>query len=87
MALHTPVVTTHKGAEGLDVKHGLNILIADSPDEFAGNIIKLLNDPNLQQKLANNAYKLVQEKYEWSIVMPKFINLVGSTISKYNSKG
>jgi glycosyltransferase involved in cell wall biosynthesis len=87
MALHTPVVTTHKGAEGLDVKHGLNILIADTPDEFAGNIIKLLNDPDLQQKLSNNAYQLVQEKYEWSIVMPKFINLVESTISKYASKG
>ena len=46
MALHTPVVTTHKGAEGLDVKHGLNILIADTPDEFAGNIIRLLDDPD-----------------------------------------
>ena len=87
MALHTPVVTTHKGAEGLDVKHGLNILIADTPDEFAGNIIKLLNDPDMRQRLANNAYHLVQEKYEWSVVMPRFINLVESTISKYNFKG
>jgi glycosyltransferase involved in cell wall biosynthesis len=87
MALHTPVVTTHKGAEGLEVKHGLNILIADTPDEFAGNISRLLNDPDMRQKQANNAYHLVQEKYEWSVVMPRFINLVESTISKYNSKG
>ena len=87
MALRTPVVTTRKGAEGLDVKHGLNILIADTPDEFAENINKLLNDPDMQQKLANNAYQLVQEKYEWSIVMPKFINLVEATINKYNFKG
>jgi glycosyltransferase involved in cell wall biosynthesis len=87
MALHTPVVSTHKGAEGLEVEHGVNILIADTPDEFAANILKLLNDPDMQQKLSKNAYKLVQEKYEWSVVMPRFINLVESTISKYNSKG
>ena len=86
MALHTPVVTTHKGAEGLDVKHGVNILIADTPDEFAGNIIKVLKNPGMQQKLANNAYQLVREKYEWSVVMPRFINLVESILSKEISK-
>jgi glycosyltransferase involved in cell wall biosynthesis len=81
------VVTTHKGAEGLEVTHGLNILAGDSPDEFAGNIIKLLNDHDMRQKLANNAYQLVCEKYEWSVVMPRFINLVEATISRYNSEG
>jgi glycosyltransferase involved in cell wall biosynthesis len=81
MALHTPVVTTSKGAEGLDVKHGLNILIADTPDEFAGNIIKLINDPILGQRLANSAFQLVKEKYDWQVVIPRFINLVESTIN------
>ena len=86
MALHTPVVTTSKGAEGLDVKSDVNILIADSPNEFAVSIIQLLKDPDLCQKLANNAFQLVQEKYEWSVVMPRFISLVESTIRKYNSR-
>jgi len=86
MALHTPVVTTRKGAEGLDVTHGLNILLAETPDEFAGNIINLLNDPDKRQKQANNAFQLVQEKYEWSGVMPRFINWVESTINLHNSK-
>ena len=35
MALGTPVVSTSKGAEGLDVTPGHDILIADEPAEFA----------------------------------------------------
>lgn len=86
MALHTPVVTTHKGAEGLEVEHGQNILIADTPGEFAENIIKLLNDPETRQRLAHNAYQLVQNEYEWSVVMPRFINLVETTIENHHRK-
>jgi hypothetical protein len=39
----------------------------------------------MRQKQANNAYQLVQEKYEWSAVMPRFINLVESTITNNNT--
>ena len=35
MALRTPVVTTSKGAEGLDAEHGVHLLIADEPAAFA----------------------------------------------------
>src|SRR5262249_51624534 len=44
MAVGTPVVTTRKGAEGLDVEHGENILIADSPDAFAKAVLRVLDD-------------------------------------------
>lgn len=81
MTLHTPVVTTTKGAEGLEVTDGLSILIGDSPEEFADNVIKLLNDHELRQILTNTAYDLILEKYEWSVVMPRFISLVESTIN------
>lgn len=87
MALHTPVVTTRKGSEGLDVIHGSDILIANTPDEFAENIIKLLKESEMRQRLANNAYQLVRDKYDWSVAMPRFINLVESTITKNNTRG
>ncbi len=87
MALQTPVVSTHKGAEGLDIQDNLHILIADTPEDFAGNIIRLLDDVNMRNKLVNHAYQLVQEKYEWSVVMPRLINLIESTISYCNYVG
>ena len=55
MALGTPVVSTSKGAEGLDVTPGHDILIADEPAEFANQVIRLLRDAALRERLAVNA--------------------------------
>ena len=76
MALNTPVVSTAKGAEGLNVNHEENILIANEPEAFAEAVIRLLRDPDLHKRLSDNAYKLVSEHYNWPNVTPHFISLV-----------
>jgi glycosyltransferase involved in cell wall biosynthesis len=80
MALGTPVVATTKGAEGLDLQSEEHLLIADTPEAFAQQILRLLNGPSLRNRPAENAYPLIREKYDWAIVMPRFLNLV-ETIS------
>ena len=67
MALGTPVVSTSKGAEGLKVTHGENILIADDPDDFARTLTQLLKDENLRAKLSANGRRLVEERYSWEM--------------------
>jgi glycosyltransferase involved in cell wall biosynthesis len=76
MALQTPVVATSKGAEGLDVRSGENILIADSPDEYAQAVVKLITDLGLRRKISSAAFRLVRDRYDWSVVAPRFLNLV-----------
>lgn len=76
MALCTPVVATSKGAEGLEVQAGKHILIADTPEAFAHEVIRLLKEPQLRQYLVGNAYQLVKEKYDWTVVTPRFLALV-----------
>jgi glycosyltransferase involved in cell wall biosynthesis len=76
MALRTPVVATPKGAEGLDVVHGENILIAETAKEYADAAIRLMTDPDLRHRLVENGYQLVKEKYDWSVVMPQFLGLI-----------
>jgi polysaccharide biosynthesis protein PslH len=76
MALRTPVVATSKGAQGLEVVPGEHLLIADSAVDFAHAIIMIISDTELSQRLADNAYQLVQEKYDWQVVMPSFLSLV-----------
>ena len=76
MALRTPVVATSKGAEGLAVQHDKHLLIADTPEAFAEAVVRLLKEPGLRKRLADNAYQLVREKYDWAVVMPRFLNLV-----------
>ena len=76
MALGTPVVTTSKGMEGLDLCPGEHILVADDPTAFAEAILALFADPTLRQRLALNAQHLIQEKYNWAVVMPRFLAMV-----------
>jgi polysaccharide biosynthesis protein PslH len=68
MALGTPVVSTPKGAEGLAVTHGDNILIATDPEEFARAVLRLLADPLLQRRLSQNGRALVKRQYTWEAI-------------------
>lgn len=63
-ALGSPVVSTTKGAEGIDYKDGKNILIADNPKEFSKAIKLLLENKKLYKKISENARKLVEDKYD-----------------------
>ena len=65
MALGTPVVSTAKGAEGLEVTHEEDILIADAPDDFAQAVLRLLRDDDLRASLSAAGRRLVAERYSW----------------------
>jgi len=67
MALGTPVISTSKGAEGLEVIHEQNILIADNPDDFARAVLRLLRDKHLRANLSANGRQLVEKQYSWNI--------------------
>jgi glycosyltransferase involved in cell wall biosynthesis len=76
MALGTPVVATAKGAEGLDVTPGRDILIADEPADLAACVVRLLGDAELRQRLAGNARRLVAEHHDWQQIGQRFVELV-----------
>ncbi len=68
MALGTPVISTTKGAEGLDVTDGESVLIADRPDAFARRVVELLTSPELRRRLGTAGRHLVETRYDWRIV-------------------
>jgi glycosyltransferase involved in cell wall biosynthesis len=76
MALRTPVVSTPKGAEGLELQDGRHLLLADTPEDFAQQVIRVLTEPALRRHLASEAYQRVAEKYTWAGVLPRFLDLV-----------
>jgi glycosyltransferase involved in cell wall biosynthesis len=83
MALGTPIVATSKGAEGLDVTPGDNILIADDPAEFAGQVVRLLRSTSLHDQLAANARRLVEQQYDWEQIGQRFVSLVEDVASRH----
>lgn len=84
MALGTPIVATSKGAEGLDARNGEHLLIADTPEAFAECIVRILTDKDLRDHLVANANRLVKAKYDWSVVAPRFLQLMESMAADRN---
>lgn len=64
-----PVVTTTVGLEGIDAVSGQDVLVADCPEHFAGAVIELLQNKELRQRLSTNGRRLVEEKYDWQVVL------------------
>ncbi len=68
MAAGTPVISTSLGAEGLAITHGKDILISDTAKAMAEAIVGLEAESTLWQQIVANGRRLVQEKYDWSVV-------------------
>jgi len=63
-AHRVPVVSTSLGAEGLDVEHGVHLLLADDAEEFAAATVQLLRDPSMRVRLTQAAETLYLERYD-----------------------
>lgn len=58
-----PVVSTTLGAEGIPTTNGKDILIADTPEEFAQAIIRVIQDRQLAEHLGANLKELISKGY------------------------
>ena len=76
MAARVPVISTTVGAEGLEVRSGENILIADSCEEFARRCLELLDRPSEQGRLSDNAWEMVHDRFSWNQVAKCFEHLL-----------
>ncbi|HET9495112.1 MAG TPA: glycosyltransferase [Chloroflexia bacterium] len=65
MAMGKPVVATRIGAEGLDLAHGEDILLADTADVFAGQVSRVLGDEALARRLGEAARQSAVSRYSW----------------------
>jgi glycosyltransferase involved in cell wall biosynthesis len=71
MAMGKAIVSTGLGCEGFDVVPGQEMVIADTPDEFASATLALLSDPDRRQRLGHAARSLAGSKYDWQIIVPQ----------------
>jgi sugar transferase (PEP-CTERM/EpsH1 system associated) len=82
MAMGKGVVSTSVGAEGLAVQSGENILLADTPNDFAESVISLLTNPKRRQQLGTAARTMVQENYSWTRVAEDFACALRGVMSR-----
>ncbi|MGA9981496.1 MAG: glycosyltransferase family 4 protein, partial [Candidatus Sulfotelmatobacter sp.] len=75
MAAGKAVVSTSIGAEGLDVHHGTDVMLADDPGAFAEATIMLLRDEELRRGYEREAARLAA-KYDWPAIGERFADVL-----------
>ena len=63
-----PIVSTTVGAEGIAVRPGENILLADEPADFAAAVLRLLEHTDERRKLAAAGRAWAEQRYGWRSV-------------------
>lgn len=72
MAMDKPVVSTRVGAEGLPLTDGREIVLADTPEEFAAAVVRLLENPAEAQALGRRAGARVRAEMGWPRAAARF---------------
>jgi glycosyltransferase involved in cell wall biosynthesis len=77
-----PVVSTTLGAEGLELRHGSEIMLEDRPRAFAEAVAHLLAHPQRAKSLGNAARLAVEQQYSIPALRLQLRNLLTSLQSR-----
>lgn len=82
MAMHIPCVTTPLSNNALQAQPGKEIMVADTPEEFAAAIIKLISHPELAVSISDDAWKFVRDYYSWIPICERLSNFIAADNQK-----
>lgn len=75
MAMEKPIVSTTVGAEGLPVKNGEELILADTPEAFSDALVRVLTNENVAQEFGARAARVVREQFGWDKVSASFAEI------------
>ena len=81
MASGLPVISSQTGVEGLNLENNKHVLIANTPEEFVKQTIRILNDEKLYETIRKNSYELAVKEYSWKYIAKK-LEIVYKQIKK-----
>lgn len=86
MGMERAVVSTTIGAEGLPVKDGEEIVLADEPERFADEVIRLMKDDPAREKIEAAARKAVVERFGWDRATEALVTILERALLKHGRK-
>lgn len=73
-----PVVATSIAAEGMYLQHGREVLIGDTPQEFADAVLRLYGDPALWASMSQAGRQLVRERFSPEVIRQELATVIAS---------
>ncbi len=66
MAMKIPCVTSTLANNAIGAKHNNQIIVADTPEQYADSIIELLQNPQKAKQIGINGYRFVLNNFNWN---------------------
>jgi sugar transferase (PEP-CTERM/EpsH1 system associated) len=85
MAMGVPVVTSPEAAGGVDAVPGEHLLVAQSPQDYADKLLKLMEDPAARQTLAAAGRARVETCHNWAGSMAKLDRIIETCLRRYQA--
>lgn len=86
MAGETPVVATSTALASLRARYGVDVLTADTANDFSTAILQLLENRTLQQVVGSAGYKYVKNYHDWKKVGLEMLSIYENTIASTKNK-
>ncbi len=75
MAMQRAVVTSRESVGGLDAVDGTHLVVADTPEDWTREILRLFADAAAREKIARAAREFVAQNYTWAGRLGPLVNL------------
>ncbi len=83
LATGTPTVAMSMATQAIEVTPDKDIIIRDTPDDFAHAVIDLIHNPAQRESLGINGRKLIENKYSWPVIVQKLETIYQKTINQF----
>ena len=76
MAMRVPVVASPAAFNGISAVANRDLVVADTPDRFAGAVVRLLDDPARREEVAAAGLACVKRNHDWGTLLARLEDLV-----------
>jgi polysaccharide biosynthesis protein PslH len=82
MAMGVPVVTSRVAAGGVDALDGQHFLVAETPEQYVGAIVRVLGDPAERGRLAAAARARMLSHHAWGASMKRLDGIIERCLAR-----
>jgi sugar transferase (PEP-CTERM/EpsH1 system associated) len=86
LAMGVPVVASSLSAGGVDAVPEEQLLVADRPEEYARQILRLLEDPGLRDRLSRSGRERMLTHHDWGRSMKKLDGIIAETMERCRTR-
>lgn len=86
MAMGVPVLTSTIAANGVDAVKNEHLLVADSAQDCAESILKVMRDADYRRQLSMAGLARVRSHHDWSSAMLRFSRILRQTVLNFQSR-